>query len=235
VAEATGNRGSSNRTVGDVPVRVIAQEILHGRPASSRSFSWPSRPTSSAGCSPTSTAIWQFQARVRASGGDPPPVVELKARIQHFEQDNTRLRADNTEHHNLTEYYAQVINELATALDRVTAERDQLLGNVRAITEAPSHRVRRTAKDDEWALPNSMISNTAGLVERTVEVDVGPNSGVSARRSAAVICAAHSGSARMASTRGCRGPRARRPPRPALNDEGAYRPSEDDTLHPHQA
>jgi hypothetical protein len=80
----------------------------------------------------------QLQTRVRASGGDPPPVVELKARIQHLEEDNTRLRTDNTEQHKLTEYYAHVINELATALDRVTAERDQLLGNVRAITEAPA-------------------------------------------------------------------------------------------------
>ncbi len=92
----------------------------------------------------------QFQARVRASGGDPPPVIELKARIQHLEEDNTRLRVDNAEQHKLTEYYANVINELATALDRVTIEREQLLGNVRAIAEAPSHhRARRTAKYDK--------------------------------------------------------------------------------------
>ncbi len=84
----------------------------------------------------------QFQARVRAVDGDPPPVAELKAQIARLTEDNTRLRADNAEHKDLTAYYAHVINELSAELEQVTAERDQLLGNVRAITAAPSLRDR---------------------------------------------------------------------------------------------
>jgi hypothetical protein len=84
----------------------------------------------------------QFQARVKAAGGDPPQIAALKVRIQQLTDDNTRLRKENTEQHALTEYYANLINELAVALDRATIERDQVRGNVRAITEAPGKRAR---------------------------------------------------------------------------------------------
>jgi hypothetical protein len=89
----------------------------------------------------------QFQARVRATGGDPPPVVDLKAKIGQLAEDNARLRAENAEHKAMTTYYAHIINELSTELEQVTAERDQLLGNVRAITGAPS--LRHRTPDDE--------------------------------------------------------------------------------------
>lgn len=82
----------------------------------------------------------QFQARVRAIGGDPPPVRDLKARIGMLEADIGQRRKDLAEQRVLVEYYAHLINELATELDRVTAERDHLLGNVRRITDAPSLR-----------------------------------------------------------------------------------------------
>jgi len=36
----------------------------------------------------------QFRARVRAAGGDPPPVVDLKAKIGQLAEDNARLRAE---------------------------------------------------------------------------------------------------------------------------------------------
>ncbi|WP_190813397.1 hypothetical protein [Saccharopolyspora pogona] len=85
----------------------------------------------------------QFQARVRAARDDPPQVTELKNQIRQLEEDNARLRADNAEQHALTEYYAHIINELAAALDSVTAERDQLLGNVHAITGAASTNPER--------------------------------------------------------------------------------------------
>lgn len=90
----------------------------------------------------------QFQARVRATGGDPPPVADLKAQISQLTEDNTRLRADNAEHKAVTTYYAHVINELSAELEQVTAERDQLLGNVRAITAAPSLRGRPLDQGD---------------------------------------------------------------------------------------
>jgi hypothetical protein len=90
----------------------------------------------------------QFQARVRAAGGDPPPVADLKAQISQLTEDNARLRADNAEHKAVTTYYAQIINELSAELEQVTADRDQLLGNVRAITVAPSLRAAR-ALDEE--------------------------------------------------------------------------------------
>jgi hypothetical protein len=82
----------------------------------------------------------QFQARVKAAGGDPPQIAALKVRIQHRRQH--RLRKENTEQHALTEHYANLINELAVALDRATIERAQVRGNVRAITEAPGKRAR---------------------------------------------------------------------------------------------
>jgi hypothetical protein len=40
----------------------------------------------------------------------------------------------------VTTYYAHITNELSTELEQVTAERDQLLGNVRSIAGAPSLR-----------------------------------------------------------------------------------------------
>jgi hypothetical protein len=89
----------------------------------------------------------QFQARVRAAGGDPPPVADLKIQIGRLAEDNTRLRADNAERKAVTTYYAHIINELSTELEQVTAERDQMLGKVRAITAAPS--LRRRTPDDE--------------------------------------------------------------------------------------
>lgn len=75
-------------------------------------------------------------------GGDPPPVAEFKAQIAKLTEDNTRLRSDNAERKALTTYYAHVINELSAELEQATAERDQLLGTVRAITAAPSRRSR---------------------------------------------------------------------------------------------
>lgn len=90
----------------------------------------------------------QFQARARAAGGDPPPVADLKAQISKLTEDNARLRADNAEHKAVTSYYAHIINELSAELEQVTAERDQLLGNVRAITAAPSLRRRPLDQGD---------------------------------------------------------------------------------------
>ena len=90
----------------------------------------------------------QFQARVRAAGSDPPPIADLKAQISKLTEDNARLRADNAEHKAVTSYYAHIINELSAELDQVTAERDQLLGNVRAITAAPSLRGRSLDEED---------------------------------------------------------------------------------------
>lgn len=85
-----------------------------------------------------------FQARVRALGGDPPPVQALKQQITRLEQDNARLRAASAEAQALIKHYAHIINELDTELDHITAERDQLLGNIRPISTAPSHPGRRT-------------------------------------------------------------------------------------------
>ncbi|MFI9365865.1 hypothetical protein ACIG5E_33160 [Kitasatospora sp. NPDC053057] len=85
----------------------------------------------------------QFQARARLLAGDPPPIAALKKKIGDLEDANTRLKAAETERQALTEFYAHVINELSVELDRVTAERDDLLGNVRSIATAPSHRSLR--------------------------------------------------------------------------------------------
>jgi hypothetical protein len=90
----------------------------------------------------------QFQARVRLADQDPPPVVELKKRIQQLTDDNARLRADNAKHKALTTYYAHIINKLSAELEQITAERDQLLGNVRPIAAAPSLRHRATNDED---------------------------------------------------------------------------------------
>jgi hypothetical protein len=91
----------------------------------------------------------QFQARARAAGGDPPPVADLKAQISRLSEDNARLRADNAEHKAVATYYAHIINELSAELEQVTAERDQLLGNVRAITAAPSLRAARALDEED--------------------------------------------------------------------------------------
>jgi hypothetical protein len=89
----------------------------------------------------------QFQARVRAAGGDPPAVAELKARITELTEDNGRLRADNAEQRALTTYYAHIINELSTELEHATATRDHVLANVRPIAAAPSLRPRPPEED----------------------------------------------------------------------------------------
>ncbi len=81
-----------------------------------------------------------FQARTRLLDGDPPPVAALKKKINELENANTALKAVNTERQALVDFYAHVINELSTELDRVTAERDELLGNVRSVALAPSRR-----------------------------------------------------------------------------------------------
>ncbi|WP_327358070.1 hypothetical protein [Streptomyces sp. NBC_01304] len=82
----------------------------------------------------------QFQARVRLLAQDPPPVAALKKKISELEEDNTRLKAADAERQTLTEFYAHIVNELSTELDRITAERDELLGNVHSISLAPSRR-----------------------------------------------------------------------------------------------
>lgn len=68
--------------------------------------------------------------------------------VELLKQDNGRLRAVNAEAQTLIQRYAHIINELDTELDRVTAERDQLLGNVRPITTAPSHPGHRADSPD---------------------------------------------------------------------------------------
>jgi hypothetical protein len=75
----------------------------------------------------------QFQARARALGGDPPPVRKLKAQVTELAEKSTKLRAENTTLQALVDYYAHIINELSIDYDQVKAERDSLLGNVRAI------------------------------------------------------------------------------------------------------
>ncbi len=82
----------------------------------------------------------QFQARARLLAGDPPPIAALKKKISDLEDANTTLRAADTERQALTEFYAHVINELSVELDRVTAERDGLPGNVHSISMAPGRR-----------------------------------------------------------------------------------------------
>lgn len=81
-----------------------------------------------------------FQARARLLAGDPPPIAALKKRISELEDDNARLKAADAERQTLTEFYAHVVNELSIEIDRVTAERDELLGNVRSISLAPNRR-----------------------------------------------------------------------------------------------
>jgi hypothetical protein len=75
----------------------------------------------------------QFQAHAKALGGDPPPARKLKAQIAELEERNTKLRAENATLQALVDYYAHIINELSIDYDQVKAERDTLLGNVRAI------------------------------------------------------------------------------------------------------
>ncbi|MGW2528330.1 hypothetical protein ACWC10_14905 [Streptomyces sp. NPDC001595] len=53
---------------------------------------------------------------------------------------NDQLRTAEVERQKLTDLYTQVISVLSTELDCVTAERDELLGNVRSISRAPSRR-----------------------------------------------------------------------------------------------
>ncbi|MFF1798035.1 hypothetical protein ACFVXQ_28135 [Kitasatospora sp. NPDC058263] len=82
----------------------------------------------------------QFQSRSRLLAGDPPPIAALKKKIGDLEDANAELREADAERQALTEFYAHLINELSVELDRVTAERDDLLGNVRSIAMAPSRR-----------------------------------------------------------------------------------------------
>ncbi|MFJ6619773.1 hypothetical protein ACIQOW_19625 [Kitasatospora sp. NPDC091335] len=86
-----------------------------------------------------------FQARARFLAGDPPPVAALKKKISELEEANAQLRAVEAEQRELTDFYAHVINELSVELDRVTAERDQLLGNVRSISLVPRRGPLRTS------------------------------------------------------------------------------------------
>ena len=81
-----------------------------------------------------------FQARARLLSGDPPPIAALKKKISELEDDNARLKAADAERQTLTEFYAHIVNELSVELDRITTERDELLGNVRSISLAPSRR-----------------------------------------------------------------------------------------------
>jgi transposase-like protein len=81
-----------------------------------------------------------FQARARLLAGDPPPIAALKKKISELEDDNARLKAADAERQTLTEFYTHIVNELSAELDRVTTERDELLGNVRSISLAPSRR-----------------------------------------------------------------------------------------------
>ena len=77
----------------------------------------------------------QFQAQAKAIGGDPPSARKLKARVQELEESLARLRAERVERQALLECHAHVINELSIDYDQVKAERDSLLGNVRAIPD----------------------------------------------------------------------------------------------------
>jgi hypothetical protein len=78
-----------------------------------------------------------FQARARAIGGDPPPVQKLRARLHELEADTARLKASYADQQALIECYAHIINELSIDLEKVTTERDSLLGNVRVFSERP--------------------------------------------------------------------------------------------------
>lgn len=80
----------------------------------------------------------QFQARAKAVGGDPPQITDLKAQIQRLTDDNARLRKDSAEQHELAQFYANVINELAAALDYAAMAPDPTLDNVRAISKSRS-------------------------------------------------------------------------------------------------
>jgi hypothetical protein len=92
----------------------------------------------------------QFQAQARAAGGDPPAVRMLKSKLEALQVETARLRAEKAELQTLVEFYAGVINELTvdheqlkTDHQQLTAERDSLLGNVRALpTRHPSPRPR---------------------------------------------------------------------------------------------
>jgi hypothetical protein len=75
----------------------------------------------------------QFQARAKALSGDPPSVRNLKAQVAELRATIAKLRAENATLQALGEYYAHIINELSIDHEQVKAERDSLLGNVRAL------------------------------------------------------------------------------------------------------
>jgi hypothetical protein len=79
-----------------------------------------------------------FQARARLLGQDPPPIAALKKKINDLEDASAKLKTADTERQALTDFYAYIINELSAELDLVTAERDEVLNNVRSITAAPA-------------------------------------------------------------------------------------------------
>jgi hypothetical protein len=94
----------------------------------------------------------QFQARAKAVGGDPPQIAELKDQIRQLTNDNTRLRKENAEQHELTQFYANVINELAAALDCTDGGTgDTLLAEVRPIMTAPGRRLSAHQTADDHA------------------------------------------------------------------------------------
>jgi chromosome segregation ATPase len=59
-------------------------------------------------------------------------VRKLKSQMAELRTTIAKLRAENATLQALGEYYAHVINELSIDHEQVKAERDSLLGNVRA-------------------------------------------------------------------------------------------------------
>jgi hypothetical protein len=82
----------------------------------------------------------QFQARARALGREPPQVGKLKTRLARLEERVAQLKGVNAELRMLVEYYTHVINELTIDCERLTTERNSLLGNVRALPGRPTSR-----------------------------------------------------------------------------------------------
>jgi FtsZ-binding cell division protein ZapB len=60
-------------------------------------------------------------------------VRKLKAQMAELRVTITKLRAENATLQALGEHYAHITNELSIDHEQVKAERDSLLGNVRAL------------------------------------------------------------------------------------------------------